>query len=272
MFRLRTAVAIPVAAAAMTIAACSHAPLDTSADPLTEPIVVGAHTAAPVDIADVETIDDLEPVSVEAFIREHSFSGGANDLDAVEAEYRAAVRAFPYDLPAGYAWPAATGLEDDPAHPGAMWERGNGVAQAFSYWEGTTALAAANAAERGDFLASDRYLGAIGNTEGDGTRGMYIDDGRFTDRDVVPAFAGDWSGLQGVTMRDFIASPINVAIAEAAGDSIAVADGGRTIDARPAGQPVNPTIRRDGVVHSTLEASQAGPFSTDLGTAQPVEP
>lgn len=100
-----------------------------------------------------------EPTSApEATITQPEKDAPSASLDeaGVQAEYEAAVAAFPYPMPEGYSFPAEDGVTLPEAN--ASWEAGEGQNQAWFAWAGATLDAAHRAHEAGDTAAATALL------------------------------------------------------------------------------------------------------------------
>ncbi|WP_341941512.1 hypothetical protein [Microbacterium sp. LWH10-1.2] len=84
---------------------------------------------------------------------------GLTDLAGIHAEYLAAVATFPFALPKGVIFPAASSIAS--ASPDARWERGTGRSEAYFFWHEATVSAAEEASARGDVAESHRLLDTL---------------------------------------------------------------------------------------------------------------
>jgi hypothetical protein len=117
------------------------------------------------------------------------------DLEGIRAEYRAAIATFPLKLPTGWVFPAESSLRDPDSN--ALWERGNGRAEAYFFWQRSVASEAYRAHLRGDDALAVSYLDVLENGYDTTTRRAVLND---PNNDLVlhairPARGRDFSGL-----------------------------------------------------------------------------
>jgi hypothetical protein len=124
-------------------------------------------------------------------------------IEEVRAEYRAEIVDFPLSLPAGWSFPPESKRED--TVPGALWEEGNGTAEAYFFWQYATAAAAQQAHSRGDDFEADRFLDALEAGYGSPTRRAVLDDPEavFIREAVQPARRGNVAARGAGGGRDF---------------------------------------------------------------------
>ena len=109
------------------------------------------------------------------------------DIDGLRAEYRQATATFPISLPAGWSFPPESRQQD--TGPGVMWEKGNGVAEAYFFWQFAVATAAHEAHLQGHKLDADRFLDVLEAGYSTPIRRAVIDDpdAAFVTEAIQPA-------------------------------------------------------------------------------------
>lgn len=81
------------------------------------------------------------------------------DIHGVRAEYRQAIAAFPLNLPDGWSFPPESRKQDEGS--GVTWEKGNGAAEAYFFWQFAVASAAQEAHLRGEEVEATRFLDVL---------------------------------------------------------------------------------------------------------------
>lgn len=112
------------------------------------------------------------------------------DEAEVQAEYEAAVSAFPYPMPDGYSFPAEDGVTLP--EPNASWEAGVGANQAWFAWAGATLDAAYQAHQAGDTAKAAAYLDRFEAAYSSGTNPV-VDPGLGFLNEVEKARSGDYA-------------------------------------------------------------------------------
>lgn len=147
--------------------------------------------------------DSLEkrPGSIDAYVAATA-TAGFTDLAGIHAEYRDAVRRFPFDLPDGWTFPPESSLRDILPSTGSRgaepsWQRGNGYAEAYVYWQSAVATAACEAHSRGDLAGVERFLNALESGYKSKVRRAVLEDPEdgFLKIEVNAARRGDFAGL-----------------------------------------------------------------------------
>jgi hypothetical protein len=125
---------------------------------------------------------------------EHGFT----NLTGIHAEYSASVASFPFPTPDGGDFPYRSSLRD-PA-PNALWERGNGAAEAYLAWQGLSVGAAASAASAGDTVQAAVLLDELEAAHLSPLRESFVEDsdGYFVAA-LKKARLGDFAELRSMT-------------------------------------------------------------------------
>lgn len=122
---------------------------------------------------------------------------GLTDLAGIHAEYLSAIAAFPFVLPAGAVFPAASSLRDSVS--GEMWERGAGEAEAYFFWHDATVSAAEDAANRGNDDEARQLLSALESAFKSAKRqAVWEDTDEVLSSRIAKAKKGDFSALSGL--------------------------------------------------------------------------
>ena len=185
-------------------------------DPTAAPVATSAASAAPAS----GVLTAMSPLPVDAYVAQFSASDGSlPDVDAVNEEYRAAAAAFPLALPDGYAWPTETWLRDGQS---GAWQQGNGVAQAYFFWQTATANAAFADHIRGNDQAAAEHLDALEAGRSGPVAAMFVQDpgGGYVSQAIAPAREGDWTPLYAQDVQPFREAPSYAAVADRAGDLV----------------------------------------------------
>lgn len=205
---------------AASMPAAPPAPAETSTAPSTEDEGRAewealAAEAMPVPVPELL---DTTPMPVDEYVARFSASSGTLDsVEAVQAEYREAAQVFPLALPDGYAFPTDSWLRGD---DGGSWQQGNGVVQAYFYWQMATATAAFHDHVRGDQSAAEVHLDALAAGYDSSVRAMFVEDPDlgFIERTVAPAYQGDFDHIYTDEARHFLGHHEYAAVSAHAGD------------------------------------------------------
>lgn len=125
------------------------------------------------------------------------------DIDGVRAEYQQAIVAFPLNLPDGWSFPPDSRQQDE--GPGVMWEKGNGVAEAYFFWQFAVASAAHEAHLRGEEAEAARFLDVLEAGYSTPLRRAIVDDpeGAFVTEAVGPVRGGGAAARGSASKADF---------------------------------------------------------------------
>lgn len=135
--------------------------------------------------------------------REIAGMGTFLDIDGVRAEYRKAIAKFPLTLPVGWSFPPESKQQD--SEPGVRWEKGNGEAEAYFFWQYAVATAAHEAHLQGDAVEANRLLDALEAGYLTPTRRAVIDDPEavFVAEAIQPARGANAAARGTVAGGDF---------------------------------------------------------------------
>lgn len=98
---------------------------------------------------------ETAPGAIDAYLARTKFTGVVQ-LPEIRAEYLSAIKMFPLVLPDGWNFPSDPGLLD--RVPGAYWQRGRGVSEAYMIWQRAVAAEALEGHQRGDIQHTERHL------------------------------------------------------------------------------------------------------------------
>lgn len=146
------------------------------------------------------------PGGVDAYLAA-SPTTGITDLAGIHAEYREAAAAFPFELPPGWTFPPESSLRDiqtssESSETKAVWERGNGAAEAYLFWQTAVATAAYEAHLRGDQTGVDSLLDTLESGFRSDVRRAVLEDpaDELIKVDVAAARSGDFASLKRVAI------------------------------------------------------------------------
>lgn len=229
----RTALAAAVVTVA-ALAACSSADADPAATAPAPPTAAPTASAEPTPAVVPSPLPERDPASVDEYVDRFSYSAEDYadsewlDNGGVEAEFREAAVAFPFELPERYWWPETSWLasSSDPARS----EPGSGVVQAYFFWQMATATAAYADHLRGDEAAASDHLAALADGYASPVRSMYLDpeqpgtESSYYQGVIETAMQGDWDALVEVEVDLFLGNDAYRAIAAEAGDAAVIDD------------------------------------------------
>ncbi|MGM1029677.1 MAG: hypothetical protein ACQEWM_07350 [Actinomycetota bacterium] len=241
MHPIRRAAALAVATATVAaLAACSPTPAEPVATvpaptatpastptPTTDPTSYESGreaweaAAAEASPGPVELLDTT-PITADAYVARFSDTSGqpygTEGIDDVNAEYREAAQVFPLALPDGYAFPAEARFMGRSLPDG--WQRGDGVAEAFSFWRQATATAAFNDHLRGDQQAAEVHLDALAAGYDSPVRAMFVADPdlAYLEQTVAPAYEGNFDRIYLDDAQRFLGWDGYAAVSAHAGD------------------------------------------------------
>lgn len=112
------------------------------------------------------------------------------DIHGVRAEYQQAIANFPISLPDGWSFPPDSQEQDE--GPGVMWEKGNGVAEAYFFWQFAVASSAHEAHLRGEEAEVACFLDVLETGYKTSLRSKIVEDpeGAFLADVIRPARGG----------------------------------------------------------------------------------
>lgn len=132
---------------------------------------------------------------------------GLTTLDGIHAEYREAASKFPFALPSGWTFPAESSLTNpltsvSSADTEVLWERGNGAAEVYLYWQSAVATEAYEAHLRGDSAQVERSLNQLESGYSSVVRRAVLEDPSdgFLKIEVAAARGGDFKSLKSVAI------------------------------------------------------------------------
>lgn len=165
---------------------------------------------------------DTTPISVDEYVARFSEPTGrpygTDGIDEVNAEYREAAQVFPFALPDGYAFPAETWLLGRSLPEG--WQQGDGIAEAYTFWQKATATAAFNDHLRNDQAAASAHLDALAAGYDSAVRAMFVEDPdlAYLEEVVAPAYGGDFDRIYTDDAYRFLGNETYEAVVAHAGD------------------------------------------------------
>lgn len=238
MHSIRRIAALAAAAVTIALAACTPAPAAVPVAPA-EPVLPAQASPSEQEAAEsardswnaaaaeampvaVPELLDTAPISVDEYVARFSEPTGrpygTDGLDEVNAEYREAAQVFPFALPDGYAFPAESWLRGRALPDG--WQPGDGVAEAYIFWQKATATAAFNDHLRNDQAAASAHLDALTAGYDSAVRAMFVDDDdlAYLDEVVAPAYEGDFDRIYTDDAYRFLKNETYEAVVAHAGD------------------------------------------------------
>ncbi|MBN9154551.1 MAG: hypothetical protein J0J05_11260 [Microbacterium sp.] len=139
--------------------------------------------------------------------------GSFTNLSGIHAEYRDAIAKFPFALPKGWAFPPESSLSNTvnvskerasvvSTDAEVLWERGNGYAEAYLYWQSAVAGAACHAFEAGDAAAVERLLDTLETGYNSSVRLKVLEDptDEFLRIEIPAARSGNFDMLKSVAV------------------------------------------------------------------------